>query len=520
MSVEDGLGERKECSSCIEHCESLRTTNSHDEVGTEVNKTSFNKDEETRNKKLWDIHSSTIFTVLNMGIYASLGCILRVYIGKITVGITSKETAIFEDLPANMLGCFLMGFLTFPTKNVAHKKILWLSSSHYFQNWTEIHFALRTGFCGSLTTFSSWNAQMVIMLHSLEVSQIISAFLGYIIGLQSSLMSLKFGQNLSYWLYCHFFDTNNKNNTNSEEDIYRSDTWKEVSHEKEEENKNKWKNNSNNPDEDIYRSDTWEETSHEKEEDENKWKINSIHPEEDIYRSDTWEEISEKEEEDEPKLNEKAMLDTTANDDSFDEFMGNDNNAIVEEENFMQVASENQCSSFFQWIHYFLPWLLLASFFAIFILGKNDSFLKHLLLSSSFAPFSACLRWKLCDTFNPKSQNKDKNWFPWGTFTANVLGSFFCILAMGILILLQGSSLEEEEGYSWTVDHLLQSSKTGFAGCLSTVSTFINEIDALTIRFPKQAKSYKYAYGTIFTSCIISICIYSSLIRLPIPDQS
>ena len=102
-------------------------------------------------------------------------------------------------------------------KNVSHPNILpFLNPNHYFQNWNHsIHLALRTGLCGCITTFASWNTQMVIMIASGDINLILSAFFGYIIGVHSSYMSLKFGQHLSLFIH----DRNNVNVVHLQDEI-------------------------------------------------------------------------------------------------------------------------------------------------------------------------------------------------------------------------------------------------------------------------------------------------------------
>jgi fluoride ion exporter CrcB/FEX len=104
-------------------------------------------------------------------------------------GDASQEGGIiFADLPSNILGSFLMGFfqsaavlgITVPMA------VAWLSPHHPFQKMSILHKAFTTGFCGSLTTFSSWNTNMVVMIFGTGNNRETlawSAALGYIIGM-------------------------------------------------------------------------------------------------------------------------------------------------------------------------------------------------------------------------------------------------------------------------------------------------------------------------------------------------
>ena len=113
---------------------------------------------------------------------------------------TSSQTALFLDLPVNMIGSFVMGLFQ-PCQDMGLQSsvpIAFLNTKHWFQTSQVVHIALRTGFCGSLTTFSSWNTSMlVLMTHG----QVIAALFGYIMGVYLSVSSLKLGQQTSIGLH-------------------------------------------------------------------------------------------------------------------------------------------------------------------------------------------------------------------------------------------------------------------------------------------------------------------------------
>ena len=126
--------------------------------------------------------------VLYISSCAVLGSALRVYIGRlfggdceskekidffsllfericITAGGRTEQTggALFRDLPANVLGSFAMGILTAKAHSAA---LAWHDQNHPLQKHKSLHAGLGVGFCGCLTTFASWNSQMVVMLVS------------------------------------------------------------------------------------------------------------------------------------------------------------------------------------------------------------------------------------------------------------------------------------------------------------------------------------------------------------------
>mmetsp|Transcript_27304 Transcript_27304/g.41296 ORF Transcript_27304/g.41296 Transcript_27304/m.41296 type:complete len:794 (+) Transcript_27304:100-2481(+) len=168
-------------------------------------------------------------TVLFLSIFASFGTLLRIFSGRLfgfdceiqtmdpindwftpfskhicvtSSGMTNRYGgALFTDLPANMIGSFIMGLLT----NSYHsaQPLPWLSASHPLQKHTILHVAIKTGMCGSLTTFASWNSQMVAMLDGSQCvlgSQVDSALFGYLIGIMTAVSSFVLGTNVSLWL--------------------------------------------------------------------------------------------------------------------------------------------------------------------------------------------------------------------------------------------------------------------------------------------------------------------------------
>jgi len=63
--------------------------------------------------------------------------------------------ALFTDLPANMLGCLVMGLLLpqFALQEIPHHAIPWLSRHHRLQGFLGFHMALTTGFCGCIFSY-------------------------------------------------------------------------------------------------------------------------------------------------------------------------------------------------------------------------------------------------------------------------------------------------------------------------------------------------------------------------------
>ena len=107
--------------------------------------------------------------------------------------------ALFLDLPANMLGSFIMGYFT--SHSADWPVMPFLSHDHPLQKATGLHMGIKTALCGSLTTFSSWNSQMVLMMDGTANpylgSQVLAALFGYVIGLQAAIGSYRAGRTLA-----------------------------------------------------------------------------------------------------------------------------------------------------------------------------------------------------------------------------------------------------------------------------------------------------------------------------------
>ena len=125
--------------------------------------------------------NETAVILLQLCLWSELGVLTRIYLGRLFndgcgngwgLCLTSQSTrdkqygAVFFDLPANMLGCFFMGFLSTASvlglKSV--KSLAFLPASSCLQDEKQLQVGLRTGYCGSLTTFASWEVSLLQLL--------------------------------------------------------------------------------------------------------------------------------------------------------------------------------------------------------------------------------------------------------------------------------------------------------------------------------------------------------------------
>lgn len=98
---------------------------------------------------------------------------------------------------------FLMGMIT-PPVDKRRARLPWLHRDHPLQRDEVFHTSLGIGFCGCLTTFASWNTQMVVMLDGTFCelgSQVVTVLFGYFIGLMGASYGFQLGRQCGLWMY-------------------------------------------------------------------------------------------------------------------------------------------------------------------------------------------------------------------------------------------------------------------------------------------------------------------------------
>ncbi|KAK9758242.1 hypothetical protein RND81_01G217600 [Saponaria officinalis] len=120
--------------------------------------------------------------LIHLSVFGILGVLTRYLLQKLfgpsVVGVTSDGSILYLDLPSNMIGSFMMGWL-----GVVFKSDISRVSD-------QLATGLSTGYLGSLTTFSGWNQKM--LEHSVD-GHWVFASLGFIIGLILAVGSISFG---------------------------------------------------------------------------------------------------------------------------------------------------------------------------------------------------------------------------------------------------------------------------------------------------------------------------------------
>lgn len=131
---------------------------------------------------------------------------------------------------------------------------------------------------------------------------------------------------------------------------------------------------------------------------------------------------------------------------------------------------------------------------------------RTMVYSMLFAPAGAFLRWKL-SSLNGTLSRKGWEWYPIGTFLANFIGSIISIVAIGGEYDIEGSTAYDASIF-WGVG-TIRAIKVGFAGSLTTVSTFVAEITGF---MNKTDHAYPYIFTTIFACCSIASFFYGTLL--------
>lgn len=134
-----------------------------------------------------------------------------------------------------------------------------------------------------------------------------------------------------------------------------------------------------------------------------------------------------------------------------------------------------------------ISFLLIISSTIILAIFDTSETRRVYWMGASFAPLGALLRWRL-SVFNSGHS------FPFGTFIANFFATIFNATLGAVMITTQISA-------PW--NQLISASSTGFAGSLSTVSTWLSEASDMT-----TSHRYFYILTTIASSQAAGVLIF------------
>ncbi|DAZ94981.1 TPA: hypothetical protein N0F65_000613, partial [Lagenidium giganteum] len=164
------------------------------------------------------------------------------------------------------------------------------------------------------------------------------------------------------------------------------------------------------------------------------------------------------------------------------------------------VAQEEQ--ALFPVAHSAMHWVIggtvLTVLFWVLAFVGFSNYVSSRLLAVCFGPFGALLRYYL-SLFNAQPSCKS---FPKYTFIPNVSAS-----VLSCVMLIIGSCAKQHSSDAYRIYQLVGEGAimVGFLGSLSTVSTWVNELDTLaTQRF---MWAYRYGAASIVVSQLASVCI-------------
>lgn len=443
-------------------------------------------------------------------------------------GTTTQQGGIvFADLPSNLLGSFLMGLFqdSVVLGLAVPMSVAWLGPYHRFQTSIVLHTAFKTGFCGSLTTFSSWNAEMVVMMFGTDKSrhsQLWSALFGYIIGMETSLGSFACGCSLARRLHRSVNPVlaaeKDANREKIEQGVYLNKDLPDF--ERRFLPDLKMENVPGTAE--LYPTDRmdalvrWRSSTVEARrvgnpllpaliEVENALLVlrRRIPPEaESIARSEGWdvdaliEYVSNKE-------RDFGHLPSVASSTSLGSAKADGYNNMDQEPRYLLLP---------------VAGLLITVVMLLLLLGLiiiNDRTAtavtnRTMIFGMLFAPSGALLRWKLSGwNGNAMFLPDGWRWLPAGTYFANVFGSALSIVAVAIEYRFDTGYTNMDITDFWTVG-TIRAVKVGFAGCLTTVSTFVAEVSGFMHGHTDHA--YPYILVTLVSSSALSCLLYSIIV--------
>jgi fluoride ion exporter CrcB/FEX len=375
-----------------------------------------------------------------------------------TTGSTEQTGgALFIDLPANIFGCFIMGLISSlrPEGGRRGSKLPWLHRDHPLQKHVGIHHAIKVGLCGSLTTFSSWNSQMVAMMDGTGMylgPQVVPALFGYVVGMACALWAFVIGGRVHEWLYDYCNGISDTQGADLNYPIPSLD--------------------SSLPDDEEQPPTSWDS-------------------EDSTIRFH-------------PSTSTKHGADESAR-----QRMQSRKLSTSKKDKVQQPRSQKGTIIMHKVIPFLLALAMLVAYGVSF--GVYDiQFYREMFVSSLLTPIGAHLRWKLAPLngrgFGP---NHKYEWVPLGTFLGNMIAVVISAVFYG---------LDIKYGHSLGVNHpyvlaLVVGMKTGLAGSLSTVSSFVKESVNLATIHPTHAKAYLYSGGTTIIAMLLGLAVYSPWMR-------
>lgn len=154
------------------------------------------------------------------------------------------------------------------------------------------------------------------------------------------------------------------------------------------------------------------------------------------------------------------------------------------------------------------PFVLYAALLAVFVVAdarEGILFYRKLWLTMLLGPCGALLRWRLAKYNASRGPWPQLAWMPWGTLAANLSAALVSVAAE---VCESRYVHQGEPGYAW-ISSVLPAIETGFAGSLSTVSTFVKEI----VDMPSPLHAHAYWIVSMVSAMLLGLAVYSPIAR-------
>jgi CrcB protein len=378
-----------------------------------------------------------------------------------------------------MLGSFVIGlFAASSTVGLANKKaIVVLHKNHSWQHNFSIQIGIRTGFCGSLTTFSSWVKELVV--NAITYNEYMNGILGLIVGLYAAIASYMLGVHLA--LYVDHWLHEDPEDILQQESEYRKiviEEYRAASKEAAEMSK-------------VNSGDGGNGGEHG---DGGSNRDGSVGGPRMVTEAAGLAVLSDDQaglmaaEDDLPRI----MINHPS------DAMNTSMSAAWSRQVELKASPPPLPKAFKTDFVAVITLILLTSWCIVGAIIEGDhSWLRTLWLALLFAPFGCTLRWLLA-RLNYKLKGKWA-WAPVGTFSANMLGTAISTASYIVSVKVELTSWESA---------INSAVVSGFCGALSTVSTFVTEIVQYLEVFPESVQAYTYAVGTLVSGVVLVIALY------------